>query len=121
MHRRLQSGACARPLNSSVRRLAVRRLVVVNAIAALVNGLVWLGLAWGGWGMLRGLEIRLIPGYPNRGQFIYYLYFPLAMATSALLLYAVARFSRFKALVLVAQSLLFLVLFPFMLAYTGGM
>jgi len=114
------AGASARPLNFIVRRLAVRRLAVVNAIAALVNALAWLGLTWGGWGLLRGLEVQMIPGYPNHGQVMYYLYFPLAMGACALAVYAVARFSRFKKLALLIQALLFLFLFPFMLAYTGG-
>ena len=109
-----------RPLNFTVRRLSMRVLAVINALAAAVNALLWFGFAWLGWGLLRGVEARHVPGYPNRAQFIYYLAFPMAMAGCALALYAVARFTRFRAPALLIQGFVFFFLLPFLLAYTGG-
>jgi hypothetical protein len=109
-----------RPLNFTVRRLAVRTFDVINTIAAAVNAVVWFGLAWVGWGLLRGVETRHVAGYPNRGQLIYYLGFPMIMAASALALFAVARYTRFRAPALLTQVLVFFVLLPFLLGYGGG-
>jgi hypothetical protein len=71
-------------------------LAMVNAVAAGANGLVWVGLAWLGWGLLKGVEARHIAGDPTRPQFIYYLGVPMVMAACALGLYVVARFTRFR-------------------------
>ena len=98
----------------------MRGFAVINAVVTGINVLLWGGLAWMGWGLLRGVEDRHVAGYPNRGQFIYYLHFPIAMAACALALYAVARFTRFRVPALLTQALVFLFLFLFMLAYTGG-
>ena len=120
MRPRRLAGASGRPLNFTVRRLRVRVFSLINAVVAGVNALVWFGLAWVGWGLLRGVESQHAAGYPNRAQFIYYLGFPLVMTTCALALYAAARFTRFKVPALLTQALLFFILLPFLLGYGGG-
>ena len=98
----------------------MRVFAVINAVVAGINALLWFGFAWMGWGLLRANIDRHVAGYPNRAQFTYYLYFPMAMAACALALYLVARFTRFRAPALLIQGLLFFVVFPFLFAYTGG-
>jgi hypothetical protein len=98
----------------------VRAFAVVNTVAAAVNALLWVGLAWIGWGLLSGVERQHVAGYPSRAQFIYYLGFPLVMAACALALYAFARFTRLGSAAIFSQVLVFFVLLPFLFFYGGG-
>jgi hypothetical protein len=98
----------------------VRAFAIINAVVAGLNALVWLGLAWIGWGLLKGVEGQHVAGYPNRGQFVYYLWFPLAMAACAFGLYMVAHSTRFRAPAILTHALMFFVLLFFLLGYGGG-
>jgi len=91
-----------------------------NVVVSGVNALIWSGLSWLGWGLLRGVENQHVANYSNRGQFIYYLAFPLLMTTCALALYAAARYTRFREAALFGQTLVFVAVFPFLVGYGGG-
>jgi hypothetical protein len=93
-------------------------LAIANAVVAGANGLVWVGLAWLGWGVLKAAEAQHIAGYPTRPQFGYHLGFPLVMAACAVGLYIVARYPRFRAPALLAQALVLFV--PLLLGYIGS-
>jgi len=98
----------------------MRAFAIFNALVAGADALVWFALAWIGWGLLRGVEHQHVAGYPNRGQFIYYLWFPLAMAACAVALYVIARNTRFRAPAILAHALMFFVLLFFLFGYGGG-
>jgi hypothetical protein len=98
----------------------LRTFAIINAVVAGSNALLWVGFTCMGWSLLKSSEARHVAGYPNRAQFAYYLWFPFAMAVCAVVLYLVARSTRFRVPALLAQVLVFFVLFPFVLAYTGG-
>jgi hypothetical protein len=99
----------------------VRAFTVVNNIAAASNVLIWCGFTWLGRGLINGVTGQNVTGYPNTGQLIYYLRFPLVMAACTIGAYAVSRFTRYKRMALAVQFVALLVFLPFLLGYTGGM
>jgi hypothetical protein len=46
-----------------------------------LNGLVWGGLSWIGWGAVKSIHAQHVAGYPSAGQIGGYLVFPLLMLT----------------------------------------
>lgn len=99
----------------------MRAFNVLNAITASVNLLAYLGLAWIEWDHIRVVEAPDLPGNPNHVPVAQYISFPLIMAGCALALFAVARYTRFRLLALLAQGLVFCVLFQSLLRGGGGM
>ena len=99
----------------------MRAFTVVNNIAAASNILIWCGFTWLGVGLTKGVTDQNVPGYPNTGQLIYYIRFPLVMAACTIGAYAVSRFTGYKRTALAVQLVALLILLPFLLGYTGGM
>ena len=89
-------------------------------IAAPLTTVLWAYLTYVGYDLVSGVARRHVVGYPNAGQWHYYVYFPFIMLiiNAALLLLArklpLALFVTFWAL----QIVLFI---PFLLGYGGGM
>jgi hypothetical protein len=99
----------------------VRAFNVLNAIAASVNLLAWLGAAWVEWDFARAINAPDLPGNPNHVQVTYYGSFCFIMAGCAVGLFAVASYTRFRLQALLAQVLLFFVVFLLLLSSGGGM
>jgi hypothetical protein len=70
---------------------------------------------------VRVVEAPDLPGNPNHVPVAQYISFPLIMAGCALALFAVARYTRFRLLPLIAQGLVFCVLSQCLLRGGGGM
>jgi hypothetical protein len=96
------------------------KFAVTNAAVSAINTLMWSGLSWMGWCVLKGVEGQHVTGYPDHVQFNYYFGFPLSMLVCSLVLYSVAGFTRFRVPALLTQFLVFFVVFPFLFFYTGG-
>ena len=88
-------------------------------IAASLSALLWAFFTYLGYHLTLGVAQRHVPGYPNAGQWHYYVHFPLAML---LLNVGLLLFAKKLPLALflglwVLQLLGFV---PFFLGYTGG-
>jgi hypothetical protein len=95
-------------------------MMIANALAILVAA-IWAGLLWIGVDLTRGVAARHIIGYPNSGQISYYIGAPLA-ALAALFL-AIIFFNSVKrsaSLLAIFAVGVFLLLFPFLFLYGGG-
>ena len=97
-----------------------RPFAIANAVFASISLLLWGGFTWMGFDGIEGIERQGVPGYPNAGQINYYFRFPLSLAVIALVLYALARLTRFGGLALTLQILLLLTWLPWIFFYTGG-
>ena len=90
-------------------------------VLTAINVLIWGGLAWIGWDLLQGVKSQQVAGYPNSGQFAYYLYTPLVVLLIAVAAYLLGRFARLRRTALTLHILALVFLGPFLLAYGGGM
>ena len=89
-------------------------------IAAFLSTLLWTLFTYTGYDLVSGLAQRHVPGYPNAGQWRYYVYFPLAMLLANIVLFMLAK--RMPISVFVALWIVQVVVFiPFLFAYGGGM
>jgi hypothetical protein len=88
-------------------------------IAGSLSLLLWAIFTYIGYGLVSGVAQRHVTGYPNAGQWRYYVYFPMVMAlVSAGLLLLQNKLPTGTFLgVWILQLLIFL---PFFLGYTGG-
>ena len=88
-------------------------------IAASLSLLLWVILTYIGYGLVSGVAQRHVTGYPNAGQWRYYVYFPIVMllVSAGLLLLAKKLPVGIFLAVWILQLLSFL---PFFLGYTGG-
>jgi hypothetical protein len=91
-----------------------------TAVVAIISAVLWLSLALLGWNLLQGVNAQNAPGYPNNDQFRYYLYFPLALFGTSLLLVLLSTRYRLGGAFGCAPLFLILMIAPYMLAYTGG-
>jgi hypothetical protein len=89
-------------------------------ILMALNGLVWGGLSWMGWGAMKDVLAQHVVGAPNSGQIGYYLVFPLVMLTVSLLPGALLGQTRWSAVANGWCSLTLVAVFPYLLPYTGG-
>jgi hypothetical protein len=88
-------------------------------IAALLTTLLWAFFAYIGYDGILGVVRQHAPGYPNAGQWHYYVHFPLIMLFYSVGLLFLAK--RLSLGVLVALWVLQIIVFiPFFLGYTGG-
>jgi hypothetical protein len=89
-------------------------------IAALLSTLLWALFAYIGYDAILGVARQHAPGYPNAGQWHYYVHFPLIMLFYSVGILFLAK--RLPTGVFVALWVLQIVVFiPFFLGYTGGM
>ena len=88
-------------------------------IAASLTVLSWGLLTYIGATLISGVAHRHVPGYPNAGQWHYYVYFPVIMAIASVCLLLLAR--RLSVTLFVTIWILQLLLFiPFLFWYWGG-
>lgn len=88
-------------------------------IAAALTTLLWAFFTYVGHDLIVGVTRQHAPGYPNAAQWIYYVYFPLAMLLLSVCLLLLAK--KMPIGLFIALWALQLVLFvPFFLGYTGG-
>jgi hypothetical protein len=85
-----------------------------------LNILVWGGLSWIGWGLIRSVEARHAAGYPNLGQIEYYLVLPLLMLSVSLVPGAFLGQTRWSSLATIWCSLTLIAVVPYLLPYSGG-
>jgi hypothetical protein len=88
-------------------------------VAASLTTALWALFSFIGYGLTRDVAQQHVPGYPNAGQWHYYVYFPLAMLLVSVVLLALARRVPL-ALFVTVWTLQVLVFIPFFLGYTGG-
>jgi hypothetical protein len=89
-------------------------------IAAFLSTLLWALFTYIGYDLVSRVARRHVPGYPNAGQWRYYVYFPLAMLLANFVLFMLAK--RMPISVFVALWIVQVVVFiPFLFAYGGGM
>ena len=88
-------------------------------IAAALTILLWAFFTYVGYDGILGVIRQHAPGYPNAGQWHYYVHFPLAMLFLSVGLLLLAR--KMHLGLFIALWVLQLVLFvPFFFGYTGG-
>jgi hypothetical protein len=88
-------------------------------IAASLTTLLWGLFAYIGYDLVSGVARRHVPGYPNAGQWHYYVHFPLIMLLVNVGLLLLAR--KMPVALFVSVWLLQIFMFlPFFLGYTGG-
>jgi len=89
-------------------------------IASALTTVLWAFFTYVGYDLVTGVAQRHVPGYPNAGQWHYYVHFPLIMLLmSAGLLLLAIRLPR--ALFATLWGLQIVLVLPFLFAYTGGM
>jgi len=88
-------------------------------IAASFTSLLWGFLTYMGYSGISGVVRQHVPGYPNAGQWHYYVYFPLIMLILSVGSLLLARLMPVALFVTMWLLQLFVVL-PFLLAYGGG-
>ena len=89
-------------------------------ILAAANGLIWGGLSWNGWGLIRNIESQHLRGYPKSGQILSYIIVPLVMLSVALVPTAFLSQSRWAVLGNVWSALALILLLPYLFLYFGG-
>ena len=89
-------------------------------ILAGINVAVWGALVWVGWSLLAGITAQHVAGFPGRGQTLYYLWVPSAVTVTALAAFVVAKYRQLRLAAMVVEVALLLAVFPFLLAYGGG-
>jgi hypothetical protein len=88
-------------------------------IAACLTALLWAFFTYLGYHLTQGVAQRHVPGYPNAGQWHYYVHFPLAMFLLSVGLMLLAK--RLLLPLFIGLWVLQLIVFiPFFLGYTGG-
>lgn len=88
-------------------------------IAASLTTAIWALFTYIGYDLVTGVAQRHVPGYPNAGQWRYYVHFPLIMLLVSVSLLLLAR--KLPLALFVTVWVLQIVVFtPFFLAYTGG-
>jgi hypothetical protein len=88
-------------------------------IAASFTSLLWGLFTYIGYDLTSGVAKRHVPGYPNAGQWQYYVYFPLIMLIISIGLLLLARKMPVAVFVTIWLVQIFIFL-PFVLGYTGG-
>jgi hypothetical protein len=88
-------------------------------IAASFSILLWGLFTYIGYDLVSGVAQRQVPGYPNTGQWHYYVHFPLIMSLVSVGLLSFSRKIPLALFVTVWLLQIFLFL-PFLLGYTGG-
>jgi hypothetical protein len=88
-------------------------------IAAALTTVLWAFFTYVGYDLVTGVAERHVPGYPNAGQWHYYVHFPLIMllVSTGLLLLATKQPLAVFVTLWVLQIVLFI---PFCLVYSGG-
>src|SRR5262245_22597296 len=98
--------------------------VAVNIWAAVVCAL-WGALLWIGIGLISGVVAQHVPGYPNTAQILFYIGAPAAVVTtllcSGIALNCIKKWQFAMPAFLIFSILVFLLLFPYIWAYGGGM
>jgi hypothetical protein len=89
-------------------------------ILPAINGIVWGGFAWMGWGGIKYIESQHAPGYPNSGQILLYAIFPLIMLSVSLVPATLLSQTKWTILGNIWSVLTLLPLFPYLLVYGGG-
>jgi len=88
-------------------------------IAASLTILLWTLFAYIGYHGILGVAGQHAPGYPNAGQWHYYVHFPLIMLFYSVGLLFLAK--RLPSNVFIGLWVVQIVVFiPFLLGYTGG-
>lgn len=90
-----------------------------RSVAAALATALWGLFTFLGYRLTAEVTQRHIPGYPNAGQWHYYVYFPAIMLLISIGVLLLARKLPF-ALFLTAWFMQLLVFVPFFLGYTGG-
>lgn len=89
-------------------------------IAASVIVVLWGFCTYTGYTLTSGITQRHVPGYPNAGQWHYYVHFPLVMLIVGIGLLLLARRLPVTLFVTI-WSLEVLAIVPFLLGYGGGL
>jgi hypothetical protein len=89
-------------------------------ILMALNGLVWGGLSWTGWGLIKANNERNLASHPSPAQIWYYLVFPLLMLSVSLVPGALLGQTKWSAVANVWCSLTLFAVFPYVMPYSGG-
>jgi hypothetical protein len=89
-------------------------------IAAALTTALWAFFTYVGYDLVTGVAQRHVPGYPNAGQWHYYVHFPLIMLLVSTGLLLLAR-KLPRALFVNLWGFQIVLFLPFLFAYTGGM
>jgi hypothetical protein len=93
-------------------------------VLAGINILLWGAFVWIGHSVTHNAAadaaVHGIPGVPNHGQLVYYIYFPIVMVVCAVGAYAPSTVKQIRYTGIVIEFLVLLALLPFCLGYTGG-
>jgi hypothetical protein len=93
-------------------------------VLAGINILLWGAFVWIGHSVTHNAAADAaahgIPGVLNRGQLVYYIYFPIVMVVCAVGAYALSTLKQIRYVGIVIEILVLLALLPFFLRYTGG-
>ena len=85
-----------------------------------LNILVWGGLSWMGWGLIRSADARHAAGHPTLGQIEYYLVIPLLMLSLSLVPAAFLGQTRWSSLANIWYGFTLVAVLPYLLPYSGG-
>jgi hypothetical protein len=89
-------------------------------ILTAINALIWGTLIVMGRSGISSITAQHVKGYPASGQITYYLYIPIIVFLVVLSSFALSLRRRFGCFIIAIQVVAFLIFFPYMLAYTGG-
>jgi hypothetical protein len=89
-------------------------------ILMALNGFVWGGMSWIGWGLIKANVEQNLAGHPNPIQIWYYLVFPLLMLSASLVPAALLGQTKWSVVANVWCSLTLLAVLLFFFTYTGG-
>ena len=88
-------------------------------IAASLSSLLWGLFVYLGYDGMQGIIRQRAPGYPNAGQWHYYVHFPMIMLLISVTLLLLAK--RLPMAVFLTVWILQVVVFlPFLVGYGGG-
>lgn len=94
---------------------------ISTKILMAINLIVWGYFVWSGLDGMRSIEAQHAPGYPNSGQFDYYVVFPVIMVALTLAVPILLNRTRWYLAGQVSLIITLVLLLPFLFAYTGGM
>lgn len=89
-------------------------------LVLLISASLWGALALMGWDGIRSIADQQVAGYPNAGQIRYYLHMPLAAFALSAALLGLTWLRRWGGALSAIGALLILLIFPYLLPYTGG-
>jgi hypothetical protein len=89
-------------------------------VLAGITAAIWGFFVWTGYGLLKELKGRRVPGYPSSGQANFYLHLPIAVLLIVLVALVASHYRPLKTPAILLYALSLLAVLPYFLGYTGG-